>query len=228
MPMDGWTLIFGVASIIGLGIAIWSTIILPFIKRNAKPMYNNVRNMIDPSNAQWHDVKRMSIDLAIDIKKIFSPQIILAIDAKSAIIAEMIRNKINEEIPIFVGTSLLRSNSLDSKFKPDIGNGEIYVHDDFNSLKFFRTDSWYVHIPGFISDFENKKILIVQDYARTGEIVEEIRSLLINKWHFEEENIHACYLYANKKLLHNKTLAYIYIGGLTTSEENLIFPWEVR
>jgi hypothetical protein len=192
-----------------------------------RSMFDDIRaaiDAIDSNSPSWKRVKNKSRELGKNIKKgNFIPDIIFAVDEKAAVIAKIIRSELNEEILICTGASVLRSKSADSKFEC-VGEEKAYIHNNFKNLKFFRTSSQYVHIPAFNSEFNNLKILVVQDYALTEETAKKIRILLIKKGNFRKENIKVCCLFVDEGLIKSKLFDY---SGKYVSKKNLKLPWNI-
>jgi hypothetical protein len=200
-------------------------IIMTYPNRNTgRTMLEDINVVINSENPSWRSVKNKSRKLGKKIKNgNFFPDVIFAVDEKAAAIAKIIRSELNEEILICTGASVLRSEVVDSKFKY-VKEEKAYIHNNFKNLKFFRTSSQYVQSPTFNSEFNNLKILVVQDYALTEEAAKKIRSLLINKGNFRKENIKVCCLFVNEELINNKIFDY---SGKYVNKKNLRLPWDI-
>lgn len=126
----------------------------------------------------WKDIPVAAGSLSEKIRKEFNPDIILIPNEKGGVVANFFKKSFPKYINcIFgVGIPIKRINTSETNF----------ISNDFY---FFKTQKWYAYIPKYISHYNDKRILIIDDFAMTGDFLIELKRTLINHAGFEEQNI---------------------------------------
>ena len=162
-------MLFNIISIlIGIiGIVLSAISILLFLKEKQKNR-----------TIYWKDIPVAASSLSEKMRKEFNPDIILIPNEKGGVIANFFKKSFPSYINcIFgVGIPIKRINISETNF----------ISDDFY---FFKTQKWYAYIPKYISHYKDKRILIIDDFAMTGDFLIELKRTLINHAGFKEQNI---------------------------------------
>lgn len=139
----------------------------------------------------------------------FQPTIIVTPGQKGGIIAQMIDDFYEEDIPILTGFLEAKSNGQ---------------HEITDSLV-ISTTKWYVHLPGFLKTCENKekvKILIVDDFVMTGDFLHKFKDSLLGLGYIEE-NICSCAIAVTGVALDAKKSSDYY--WKIVDNKDFDFPW---
>jgi len=139
---------------------------------------------------EWDDLETVAKDLFLrirkDTKNNYKPDMIFIPDIKDGTICHMIKSQLSIElpiIPIMTGISVWRDTL-------GVDSGIIGCYEPFYDM--VQTSNWFVFIPKGITDYKNKKILIVDDIALTGETCKGLKEWFLGKG-FDKDNIkYAC------------------------------------
>lgn len=180
-----------ILSIVSIVIAIIG-ILVGFIV--ARYYYNKSQKMtIISKSINWDDIS-IAINTigkqlrSLDDERKFVPDLIFLPNVKSGIIAKYLTDYFDSYVPIFLGLSIEKKRySLNSKEKVLIPE----------SYKYFETSKWYVYIPMNIFEYNNKKILIIDDFAMSGEYLSTLANLLIDNG-FDKHHIRTICLATTK------------------------------
>ena len=146
--------------------------------------------------------------MGAEIKRTFTPDLLLTPGLSGATFANLLLYEFNREIPVFVG---VRSWKL--------GTGAFSCCGKFLVIE---TTKWYVHIPDCILDYKDKKILVVDDFAMSGDFLESIKRLLVSNG-FEAGNIKTATMVATKVAIHNRKAPDFF--WMQTPDDSFFFPW---
>ena len=201
------SLIFGIAGLVGT----FGTIAGFIYARKAQKGYIDAlgRN----KNISWNDLNNAACELARIVNtsdfgadKTFKPDCMLAVNAKGAIVAEVARYMFCKEIPLFVGTSL----------EPKIAKS---IFKDVETVKTYK---WSTYIPEFVSKCNKQKILVVHDFSMSGQVMLAIKKHLINKYHFDKNNVKTYCIVTTRVSTTRKVPDKWW---LKTDEIEFFFPW---
>jgi len=197
MPHDHLEMVFG---IIGISVSLIG-IIVTLQKTPSKPF--------GKTNLCWAELGNAASNLATNIVKLKlnKQDIIFAIDAKMATIAETARNTLDIEIPIYVGTSYWISDLNDSVIN--------------NISSSFKTRKWSIYVSNDIFKFKQKKVLVVHDFAMSGDLMTKAKEFLIANG-FKENNITTYCLVVTAAALNDRLVDKHW---LKIDNTEFHFPW---
>jgi hypoxanthine phosphoribosyltransferase len=162
----------------------------------------------DRKKIEWADIQSCANDLGAEIKRSFSPDAILTPGLRGATFTNLLAEKFGGAVPVLVGVE---------SWKADVGA--------FSTLPSFitiETSKWYVHIPGCLLDFKERNLLIIDDFAMSGDFLERLKNLLISNG-FAPGNIKtACIAATNVAVHSNKGPDY---SWMKTPDDSFYFPW---
>lgn len=139
----------------------------------------------------------------------FEPTFIVTPGQKGGIVAQLIKDFYEREIPIFSGF-------IESKDKEQV------KYDNYLTLS---TTKWHVHIPISLKTCEQKekvKLLIVDDFVMSGDFLYKLRNILLELGYLEQ-NIYSCALAVTKVSIDaNKAPNYYW---KVVDDKDFYFPW---
>ena len=199
MLYENLTLVFGVIGSLGTVF----TLIGLLIKRPSHP------KSFGKNTLCWAELDNATSNLATAIAKLKlnKEYIIFAIDAKTATIAETVRNTLSVEIPIYVGTSTWIKDLADSAIS--------------NIPTSFKTRKWSICVSNDIFKFKQKKVLVIHDFVISGDIMVKAKDFLIANG-FEENNIKTYCLVATATALDDGNVDEHW---LKIDNTEFYFPW---
>lgn len=158
----------------------------------------------------WHDLQVISDSISFSLKKDkFIPDLILCPGTRGGILAELLLNKFDRNIPVFVGIS---HRDFDKKKSLDLRNYQV----------FNISDDWDIFIPDSVFDFKEKNILIVDDFCLTGEFFLKLKRYLSdNGFHAERIRIFCSVITKVTKSAERAPDYY----SLITDDDYFYFPW---
>ena len=125
----------------------------------------------------WFQINIGARYISKEVKKSgFTPDFILAPGPRSGIIAQDIASFLDDDLPIIIGY-VSKQSIFDS------------THDD--KFVIVKTSEWSVYLPSCIKDLKDKKVLIAQDWVRSGEFLLLVKRELKNLG-YKEENVKYC------------------------------------
>jgi len=152
-----------ISTIIGYIIAIFGVISTIFFGRKTSKLEK------EKITLEWQDLETAAKDLAINIQKKFTPDIIFIPDSKDGTIVHMIKTQLSTElktIPIMVGILIWKNEEGE---KPNLTDYLQPFYDVCESKK------WCAYIPKEITMYKDKKILIVDDIVFTGDLCSKLK-----------------------------------------------------
>lgn len=147
------------------------------------------------------------------VKRQCIPDVIYLPNIKSGIIAHFFLDYFSTYIPIIAGQSILKS-----KYTPK----NLLLVADKESLIFFETQKWYAYIPASILKYKNMNLLIVDDFAISGDFMCKLIETLITNG-FEESKIQTLCLATTEVALKSQTAPTYYWKCFSTTE--IYMPW---
>ena len=191
------TIIFGLTSVVGLVLTI-------YYGKKANKLQKLQRSV------SWAELQHISDDISLKIKKdSFIPDLILCPGTRGAILAELLMNKFERKIPIFVGVSYRYIHFSKKLILPS--------HVTFNVK-----DDWDILIPKNIFEFKNKKILVVDDFCLAGLFFQKLRKFLVDNG-VQAKNIKVyCCTITNVTINSGRAPEYY---SIITDDDNFYFPW---
>lgn len=139
----------------------------------------------------------------------FVPTFIITPGQKGGIIAQLVRDFYEENIPIFSG--FLEPNSTSRAFD-----------DNYFTI---ITTKWRVHMPISIKTFEDKesaKILIVDDFVMSGDFLLNLKNTLLELG-YQKDNICACSVAVTKVAIDGHKEPDYY--WKVVENKDFYFPW---
>lgn len=161
---------------------------------------------------EWREIPIATNKLSELMKKDFIPDIILVPNEKGGVIVNFLKKALPTYTNCIFGvgtpTKCVNSNSV-----------------KFDSMDFysFSTHKWNTCIPKYIENYKDKKLLIVDDIAMTGDFLYELKKLLIEQVGFDEKSIKTMCLATTEIAISNKKAPNYYWKKFDTS--NVYLPW---
>lgn len=192
---DILAIIFGITTIIGVYLTIRYGQKFSELEKQRKTIH-------------WTDLLISAKELALQMKKEFVPDVIITPGTNGATFVNILKNEISEDIPVLVGMNFSKSEKMTS----------IKMSD----MLLIETSKTISYIPKYIMKFKDKKILIADDFAMSGDFINQMKSYLVKK-QFKEENIKIMCIVATKIAIQsNKSPDYYWT---ISDDSNFYFPW---
>jgi Predicted phosphoribosyltransferases len=195
--MGTLNIIFGIVTVLSLLVTI-------YYGRKASILETQKKKL------DWSDIQTCANDLGDRIKQDnFIPDLIFTPGLRAASFVSLLETEFNNiNIPTFVGMSFWKSSSFTSTF---IANHER-----------LETNKWQILVPEAMLNLTDKKILVVDDFAMSGDFIISLKHLLINKG-FKNENIKTATIAVTKVAKANKKCPDYY--WIETNDNSFYFPW---
>ncbi len=156
----------------------------------------------------WTDVQSAANDLASDVRGDFIPELIFAPGARGGILAHMMAQELGPNTPVFIGFCEWKGSRAPSVSMP--------------SYQVFDTNKWRVHMPGGMFSDQSKRVLIVDDFAASGDAMEKIRDAFVTDG-FALERIKLAAIVTTKVAINNKKAPNYYWRKADSID--FYFPW---
>lgn len=139
----------------------------------------------------------------------FKPDFIVTPGQKGGIIAQLIRDFYENDIPIFSGFLNIKGR-------------EVVKDENYLTLS---TTKWNVHLPISLKTFKQKnkiKLLIVDDFVMSGDFMHLLKEILLELGYLEQ-NIYSCAIVVTKVAMDaNKGPNYHW---KIVDDKDFYFPW---
>jgi hypoxanthine phosphoribosyltransferase len=169
-----------------------------------------------PVSLSWFDVPNAAKHLAKEVRRAeFSPDVIFTPDIKGGIIAQMVEEdlvKQDNRIPTLVGIVVAKGGRKIS----DSDSPESFVH--------FSTDNWELYVPKELFSDVNRKILIIDDFCMTGNLLYTLRANLVGQG-VPKDNIKIACVVTTKIARETRNLPNYF--WKETTESFHYFPWGI-
>ena len=161
----------------------------------------------------WKDVSIAAKDLAKQIKDDHRPDIIYVPSIKSGIIVHFIRDYFSEYIPVITGQLVSKKQfSIESTNK-------IQNHDQYLC---FETKKWYAYVPKNLLDYKSKNLLIIDDFAMSGDFLQTL-SIILSDNGFNPESIQTLCLATTEVAVKSEKSPTYYWKQFSTTD--VYMPW---
>lgn len=188
--------------LIGVVTGVFGIIYTWYLNKKSKELEKMNRSL------SWAELQGGTYDLWKQFKGDYEPEVILAPNLRGGIIGHMIMDQYDTHIPVFVGLIFWRQN-----------NGEIPPLPNHFEI---RTGKWMLYIPKAIMDFKDKRLLIVDDFAMSGDTLAGVKQTLVDAG-FNPDLIKTASLVTTKvAVANNKSADYKWKEA---EDNNFYFPW---
>lgn len=164
---------------------------------------------------QWTHLDRAIKSIILPMKQNFVPDILYAPTQKSGAVVELILPYLQSYTPTIFGLGISKRDYDFDEAQSRILNAGAYYH--------FETTKWHAYIPKSIRAYRERKILIVDDFAMSGEYLKALKEFLIHKVGFDPKKIKTLCL-ATTEVAVNNGLAPDYCWR-TTDNATIYLPW---
>jgi len=141
------------------------------------------------------------------IKKDFVPDVVFTPGLRGATFANLLVAEFNEEIPVVVGISIIKQDA---------------TVINLPNYHLIETTKWSVYIPEQLFAFSQKNILIVDDFAMSGDFLHNLSATLIARGFAKEHIRTMCVAVTKVAIKAHKAPDYYWFQA---EEANFYFPW---
>ncbi|KIL37085.1 hypothetical protein SD71_03720 [Cohnella kolymensis] len=157
----------------------------------------------------WTELQAGTNDVCKDLKRKYQFDLILTPNLRGGIIAELVADHFDRHIPIFVGQIFWKELA-----------GEIpTIPQHFMCV----TGKWVIYIPESIVAFKDRKLLIVDDFAMSGDTVLGIKEKLAARG-FDLNNIKTFSLITTPIAVKSNKAPEFY-WKKSADDDSFYFPW---
>lgn len=193
--MEFLTVMFGLLTFAGLGFTI-------HYGRKASAL-EKARKQFD-----WTDLQACMSDLASASKKEFIPDVVFTPGLRGATLTNLLLSEFDGNIPAYVGISFWRE-SLDAP-------------SELSETERIDTKKWYVHVPLSLTSYKDKKLLVVDDFAMSGDFLDSLR-IVLQGMGFQSNNVKTmCAVTTTIAIQNKKAPDYWWFASENT---DFYFPW---
>lgn len=187
--------LFGIIGVVGVGLTIY---------------YESKSRKLEKLNKSlsWAELQAGTHDLCKQFRGNFKPEVILTPNLRGGIISHLVMDNYDYHIPVFVGQIFWRK----------LGGEITRIPNHFE----IETGKWILYIPEALLEFKDKRLLIVDDFAMSGDTLANVKQLLISKG-FNPELIKTVSLVTTKVAIQNNKAADYYWKA--SEDDSFFFPW---
>ncbi len=166
-------------------------------------------------SVRWGELSAAVKAIVLSMRKTFVPNIIYAPTQKSGILLELMQPYFENYIPTIFGLGIAKKTYQEAYASRAVLDSDEYYQ--------FETGKWRAYVPKSIKAYKDKKLLIVDDFAMTGEYLEALKKCLVDTVGFSEENIRTVCL-VDTQIAENDGRGPDYVWK--TIDSSLIYlPW---
>jgi len=187
---------FGIVTILSLAVTVYYGRRAGQLERSRKKL-------------EWSDLQASATDLAGSLARDrFEPDAVFTPGLRGATFANLLVGELERDVPVFVGISSWKD-----------APGAIATCDGFFCLE---TNKWYVHVPDCLQKLPTAKLLIVDDFAMSGDFISGLKEALVSHGSVSG-NIRTMCVVTTKVALHNHKGPDYY--WMETPDDSFYFPW---
>ncbi len=157
---------------------------------------------------EWPDIQAAASDLARQITGDFQPEAIITPGLSGATFANLLVENIKPQPPVFVG---LRFWKEYGDTPPDVGGYDT-----------IETNKWHVMIPEALFQSFKGPLLVVDDFALSGDFLDNLRAKLEEHGRKPEDIKSATIAVTNVAIKNHKAPDYFWWKA---DDDNFYFPW---
>lgn len=157
---------------------------------------------------EWTDLQAAATDLGQRIKRECPPVAIVTPGLTGATFANLLVGEFALQPPVFVGTRT---------WKPE-AHGLIPDHGSF----LIETKKWFVTIPKAVMEYKDGLILIVDDFAMSGDFLDTLRDLLATEG-VPPDHIRSATIAVTRVAIRNHKSPDYY--WWIADDDDFFFPW---
>ncbi len=187
-------------SVAVLGIALTTAVAVYYGRENRKLQRERI-------SFTWDELYTGARDLAKKVRGGFVPEIVLAISVRGATVAGIVVLEFDIGLPLF--TCIQDDLNARFSFQP-------FDHT------LIQTRKWSIYIPNALRAHADKRILIVDDFAMSGDLLDAVRRQII-EFGFREQSIKAATLVCATDAIGGHKAPEFYWHETPT--HRFYFPW---
>lgn len=157
---------------------------------------------------EWTDLQTAANDLGQRIKKECPPAAIVTPGLTGATFVNLLVGDFPLQPPVFVGTRTWKENA----HGPIPNNGSFLI----------ETKKWLVTVPKAVTEYKDGIVLIVDDFAMSGDFLDALRNLLTSEG-VPFDNIRSATIAVTKVAIRNHKAPDYY--WWLADDDDFYFPW---
>jgi len=193
--VDWLNLLFGLTTVIGVALTI-------YYGGRARELERERQRL------RYDDLLAAANDLGIKINKSFTPDAMFTPGLRGATFANLLVAEIETEVPVFVGISSWKDSP-----KPIT---TVAGH------KLLETNKWLVHVPEALLSGSFSSILVVDDFAMSGDFLQSL-VLMLTGAGIKKDGIKTACVVTTRVAVQNHKAPDFY--WQQTTDDTFYFPW---
>ena len=157
---------------------------------------------------EYADLQACANDLGRKINRSFKADVCFTPGLTGATFANLLVSELENWLPVYVGNTFPK----DPRMSAEIAGDACQI----------VTSKWRVHIPEELLGYRSGKILIVDDFAMSGDFLENLKEYLLSEG-FSAENVKSCTVAATKVAVHSGKGPDFF--WKTADNDDFFFPW---
>jgi hypoxanthine phosphoribosyltransferase len=211
LSVSEWVNVFlGILTVLGFGLTIYYGRQSAKSETKLQELHNEFLHLERQKHSiDFQDILACANELKNELSMSgFEPDIIFAPGLRGATFANVLEDEFRKDsLPVIVGISTWTNFDC---FK------------DISGYKILTTKRWQLLIPNILFAICDKRLLIVDDFAMTGDFLSILKSELISTG-YKEENIKSVTIATTTVAIENKTAPDFYWHE--PADSNFFFPW---
>lgn len=188
-------LFFGITTVIGVLLTL-------YYGRRARQLE------LERKRLRYEDLQAAANDLGAKINKAFAPDAVFTPGLRGATFANLLVAELKTEVPVFVGVSSWKDSA--TPISSVAGHRKI------------ETNKWFVHIPESLLCGQYSSILLVDDFAMSGDFLQLLVATLTAAGIKKERIMTACVVTTKVAIQNHKAPNFYW---QQTADDTFFFPW---
>jgi len=163
---------------------------------------------LERKRLRYDDLQAAANDLGVKINKAFTPDAVFTPGLHGATFANLLVAELETEVPVLVGVSSWKDSA-----KPITS---VAGH------RMLETNKWLVHVPEALLSGQYSSILVVDDFAMSGDFLQLIVTMLTAAGTKKEQIMTACVVTTTVAVQNHKAPNFYW---QQTVDDTFYFPW---
>ncbi len=163
---------------------------------------------LDRKRLRYEELQAAANDLGAKINKTFTPDAMFTPGLRGATFANLLVAELKTEVPVFVGVSSWKDSEKPITSVP--------------GHRTLETNKWFVHVPESLLSGQYSSILVVDDFAMSGDFLQLIVTTLTAAGKKTEQIMTACVVTTKVAVQNHKAPNFYW---QQTADDTFYFPW---
>ncbi len=189
-------------AVVGTAFGVVGTVLTVLLARRAERLNRERRRL------EWPDLQAAASDLSRRILRDFAPGAVFTPGLSGATFTNLLVDQLGDELPVYVGIRFWRENGR--------------LPDSLPGYSPVETNKWRVLVPEALLQGASEPVLIVDDFAMSGDFLEKLRAKLSEGGRDSAQVRSVTVAATNVAIRNHKAPDYYW---WTADDDNFYFPW---